>query len=393
MNINVINQTTTEFTTIAFVARQLQQMVEDAFTDNWLQICQVQRTQYFHLKTIASGTGAIIALRSILQMENITAEMRGDIIHVWPCIDITDYELRKESSCYDSIPISFKLNNHTVNNAFLKATHLRAVVYDDIPLSCNRIRESYFKTVREEFVEWNGKRIRKIDLHVTDISMALTFKHHESFHLNSANVYDDKNQILDHLIDLTELSSTVRAITKLLTMSSSESEIDIESLKRIARHLGNSTENLFDSVLHSLGRLLPPRWVVYLAFAICISIVIGLVALAIFLRCRSKVSWIVPHQTKEESQRSQLGTELGEINATVNTVSTLSEVDVLTDQIVRPDNEVSEIHTVQQQTATNSTSPLTQITTENKTDNTKPRKSSHPTVMRFQQLLKQDELN
>jgi hypothetical protein len=262
-SIKTVNKTTTEYATIAYVARYLQQIMNEMFEDAWMQICNIQRTQYFHLKTIASGNGAIIALRSLLQVENITAEIRGDVIYVWPCIEIREYELRDVVSCYENIPILFMLNNHTVNNAFLRANHLREITYIDEPQACKHVRSSYLKTSDNTFVEWNGKTLKPVELHVTDVSMALTFKQHESFHLNAADVYDEKNQILDHLIDLTELSSTVRAISKLLTMSAGQSEFDAESLAQIAHQLGNSTGSLLDSVFHAVGSLLPPTWVIY----------------------------------------------------------------------------------------------------------------------------------
>ena len=68
--------------------------------------------QYYHLKNIASGPGVIVAVRTLLQVDNITAELRGDLLFISPCIKVIEYKLRQEDKCYDSIPIQFDINGH-----------------------------------------------------------------------------------------------------------------------------------------------------------------------------------------------------------------------------------------------------------------------------------------
>ena len=91
-----VYRTSNEFLTMSYVSQQLQEMLENKFESNWLAICNVRRSQYYEMKNMAASAPTLI-VRSLLQNENIIAELRGDVITVYPCVQITDYYFRNET--------------------------------------------------------------------------------------------------------------------------------------------------------------------------------------------------------------------------------------------------------------------------------------------------------
>ena len=85
-------------------------------------------------------------MRTILRIEDIIANLRGDLLFIWPCTIITNYTIRRETDCHENISISFELNGHLVNNALLRAANTREITYNDFPQQCDRIHISYFKS-------------------------------------------------------------------------------------------------------------------------------------------------------------------------------------------------------------------------------------------------------
>ena len=109
-----------------------------------------------------------------------------------PCTLIPTYYFRNETECFNSILIYFELNNHNVTNAFLKNINLKEITYYEVHIACNLIKVSYFKTLNNNYLHWNGKELQHLQankLHVVSLPLVLTFARHDEFHLNSDKKY------------------------------------------------------------------------------------------------------------------------------------------------------------------------------------------------------------
>ena len=123
---------------MSYISQHLQDIIERNFELNWVCLYVIVRSLYFEMQSFAATSSSMV-IRSLLQRDNITAQLRGDILFVSPCTLIPIYYFRNETKCYNSIPIYFELNNHNVTNAFLKNNNLREITYDEVHIACNLI--------------------------------------------------------------------------------------------------------------------------------------------------------------------------------------------------------------------------------------------------------------
>ena len=370
---STVDKSTTFLTTISYVERYLEYLVQDSFTKAWINICNIQKSRYYHLKSITPGSGTTIAMRTILQTEDIIADLRGDLLFIWPCTIITNYTIRTETDCHENIPISFELNGHLVNNAFLHATNTREITYNDLPQQCDRIHISYFKS-QSDYVQWNGKHLTNITLHVTDISMAVQFKDHEHFHLTASKIYDENTEAIDHLLDLTQLSNKVDALTQLLTLSTNDGTFDPETVKSLASQLGQTTHKVINSTFSFINNLLPPRWLIYLCIIIILVLIFGSFALSIFFRLKPQTLTINKPTSTTDTDPVQ--------NTTRNTEQACIEIE----------NEISHTQTDRpnaiKKQQTNLLEYQQKITSA--TNRPKTKQPLHPLVISFRELLAQE---
>ena len=104
---------------MSYISQYLQDIIEHNFEVNWIATCYIMRSQYFEMQTLASTSSSVVT-RTSLQMNNMSAQLRDDILFISPCTIISTYYLRKESKNDNSIPVYFELNNHNVTDAFLR---------------------------------------------------------------------------------------------------------------------------------------------------------------------------------------------------------------------------------------------------------------------------------
>ena len=75
-------------------------------------------------------------MRSLLQTNNIIANITDDVIQITSCFAINTYTWHKELVCYSHIPISFKINSHTINGE-LTNNNLREIIYHSMTVPCD----------------------------------------------------------------------------------------------------------------------------------------------------------------------------------------------------------------------------------------------------------------
>lgn len=196
-----LDKSSNTFLTMNYVTSELQELIQDRFEQAWLQNCYTRLNMYHTYNTLASTSSSLV-IRSLLHSNHITAHLRGDILFASPCTPVKLYYLRTVNKCYVNIPIQFILNNHTVNNAFLKSNNLREITYNDLPTACNQISTSYFRATNGSYLKWDGKSIQILPtdhLHVTTLSLAITFSKIDNFHLNYDKMFDENENTIDHV--------------------------------------------------------------------------------------------------------------------------------------------------------------------------------------------------
>jgi hypothetical protein len=140
-----LNKTTTEFATIAFVERSLEQTIQNLFTSNFLNICNIQRSRYHYLRSLAIQNPTLAA-KALLQTQHVTARLTGQYLTVWQCIRTDQYELRFNTpdvdACYEDIPITYTLNN-VKHDAFLTTSDF-IIVPRSYPKKCSSTPSTTF---------------------------------------------------------------------------------------------------------------------------------------------------------------------------------------------------------------------------------------------------------
>ena len=197
-------------------------------------IYNLQRANYYQIKHLAAGNQTIIAMRSLLQTDNIVADIKGDVIQITTCLSIDKYYWRKDSACYNHIPISFEINNHTING-FLSNNNLREIIYHSIPIPCDRITESYYKINNNSSLRWRGNDFENAaTLTVKHLDVAIAFKNTDDFHLYYDKVFDENKALVAQLMDLEGISTKIKAMTDLLMIMTTDTDVSLEQIKNIA---------------------------------------------------------------------------------------------------------------------------------------------------------------
>ena len=281
--LRIAYQSSNEFLTMSYISQHLQDIIEHNFELNWVSICNIVRSQYFEMQSLAATSSSMV-IRSLLQRDNITAQLRGDVLFVSPCTPILTYYFRNTTKCYNSIPIYFELNNHNVTNAFLKNNNLREITYDEVHIACNLIKVSYFKTLNNDYLQWNGKGLQHLQankLHVVSLPLALTFARHDAFHLNADKIFDENADTIEHILDLDALSNKIHALNTLFSAVTSNTELDVESIKTIAGNLGTSVNDVIQITANSLSKFVPSARTLYIFFTMCVIVTITLLLIII----------------------------------------------------------------------------------------------------------------
>lgn len=258
--------------------------------------------------TNLAATFGPLVIRSLLHSGDVTAQLRGDILFTYPCTTISNYQFRPTNKCYTNIPISFELNNHTVNNAFLKTDNLREIVYNDSPVSCKTVRASYFRTTNKTYMKWNGESLESLDhdhLHVTTLSLAIAFSKSQEFHLNNDKIFDETTNTLDNMLDLNSLATQVQSLHTLVSAISSNTNLDVETAKSIASNLGAKTSDVLAMTASTLSSILPSSHAVYVVIVLCIILAAAILALFIFVHIRGTQVSVLAQPAIDRSPRSE----------------------------------------------------------------------------------------
>ena len=250
--LQIAYQTSNLFLTVAYVSQHLQDIIHTRCLENWLTICNLQSANYYQIKHLAAGNQAIIAMRSLLQTDNILADIKGDVIQITSCLSIDKYYWRKESACYNHIPISFEINNHTING-FLSNNNLREITYHSIPIPCDRITESYYKINNKSYLHWRGNDFENAaTLAATHLDVAIAFKNTDDFHLYYDKVFDENKALVAQLMDLEGISTKIKALTDLLTIMTTDTDVCLEQIKNIAAELGTETKHIISTTANTI---------------------------------------------------------------------------------------------------------------------------------------------
>ena len=300
--LQIAYQTSNLFLTVAYVSQHLQDIIHTRFLENWLTICNLQRANYYQIKHLAAGNQAIIAMRSLLQTDNIVADIKGDVIQITSCLSIDKYYWRKDSACYNHIPISFEINNHTING-FLSNNNLREIIYHSIPIPCDRITESYYKINNNSYLRWRGNDFENAaTLTVTHLDVAIAFKNTDDFHLYYDKVFDENKALVAQLMDLEGISTKIKAMTDLLTIMTTNTDVSLEQIKNIAAELGTETKHIISTTANNIKSWLPSTHKIFIMFIIIIIVLSILTIIAILIKCRRPQIKI---DLKNESQQNE----------------------------------------------------------------------------------------
>ena len=204
--------------------------------------------------------------------------------------------------------------------------------------------------------------------------MAVQFKDHEHFHLTASKIYDENTEAIDHLLDLTQLSNKVDALTQLLTLSTNDGTFDPETVKSLASQLGQTTHKVINSTFSFINNLLPPRWLIYLCIIIILVLIFGSFALSIFFRLKPQTLTINKPTSTTDTDPVQ--------NTTRNTEQACIEIE----------NEISQTQTDRpnaiKKQQTNLLEYQQKITSA--TNRPKTKQPLHPLVISFRELLAQE---
>ena len=250
--LQIAYQTSNLNVTVAYVSQHLQDIIHTRFLKNWLTICNLKRANYYQIKHLAAGNQAIIAMRSLLQTDNIVAGIKGDVIQITSCLSIDKFYWRKDSTCYNHIPISFEINNHT-NYGFLSNNNLREIIYHSISISCDRITEGYYKINNNSYLRWRGNDFENAaTLTVTHLDVAIPFKNTDDFHLYYDKVFDENKALVTQLMDLEGISTKIKAMIDLLTIMTIDTDVSLQQIKNIAADLGTKTRHIISTTANTI---------------------------------------------------------------------------------------------------------------------------------------------
>lgn len=79
----------------------------------------------------------------------------------------------------------------------------------------------------------------------------------------------------------------VQALNTLISALSSTDNLDVETAKQIATHIGKSTSEVLEMTANSIKSILPSYRTIYIIIGVSIAFVVALVALFVYLRTRS----------------------------------------------------------------------------------------------------------
>jgi len=274
-----INKTTTELATVAYVEKYLENLIQVSFQTSYIQICNIQRSRYHFLRTLAI-TQPTLAARALLQTSHISARLAGQYFMIWNCLEISDYQLRIVSECYEEIPILYRINGHQYE-AFLSLNDLE-IMPKARPKKCNLITPQYAGITSTHV--WDGRNLTYIKLHTTDIILLSAMPKLTNYHLQlyASKIHDPYKDHIDRLTRLLDVERSIQALARLFEMTATDVDISPEDIRDLAASAGINSVNFVKSALKStLNALLPSSaW-----FYLLLTTVVIITALVIWGMC------------------------------------------------------------------------------------------------------------
>ena len=262
---SMLNKTTTELASLAFIEKYLEDLIVKQFTHSWLSICHIQRSRHYFLRTL-SVIQPTLAARTLLEKRHITAKLSGDFLNVWQCQEIPKYTLKQSSNCYTHIPIHYELHNHT-HDVFLSTTECE-IVSQAFPVPCATANVQYLQGTHGHTYKWDGMNITPITLHSSDIILLTAFPKRKKIQLQLSLI--DKPQLddLENLIQLQEVQSSVQALSKFFEIITiGEEHIDPQKVKDLGINAGIGSVAFVKMLLrNTIGAFLPSSWLIYTMF-------------------------------------------------------------------------------------------------------------------------------
>ena len=72
--LRIAYQSSNEFVTLSYISQHLQDIMEHNFELIWVSICNLVRSQYFEMQSLAATSSSMV-IRSLLQRDNISAQL------------------------------------------------------------------------------------------------------------------------------------------------------------------------------------------------------------------------------------------------------------------------------------------------------------------------------
>ena len=127
--------------------------------------------------------------------------------------------------------------------------------------------------------------VKIVDLHVNDIVLMTAYPKSREFHLMTSKIMDPHQEQFDSLTRLLDVENSIRALTKLLELTTTAVDIDSAELKYLAQSAGIGSVNFAQSILSKTVNLFaPPKWLIILYMVILI-IILSLIIICCFPNC------------------------------------------------------------------------------------------------------------
>jgi hypothetical protein len=270
------NKTTNDVALMQFVSVHLEELAYRLFSQNWMSICQIQRSRYHFLKTLAL-IQPTLAIRAALNNQHIVAKSSGHFLSVWNCIDIYEYEqISVNDKCYEEVPIVYKYNGHN-KKAFLRLAD-QEIVHVGTVRDCSRFPAQYVLMHGNENHLWNGRNFSIVELTSHDVVFTDNYPARRDFYLTAAKVHDPHEDQFNRLTQLLDVDNAVRSLVKLFEITATDADVNMQQLAELATAAGMDSAKFVQATLSRVAKMFyPPSWLIVLIVMIIATIIIAIV--------------------------------------------------------------------------------------------------------------------
>jgi hypothetical protein len=296
LNLETANSSTTLLATTEYVKQFLVELNVKLFVQTWLQICAMQTSRYHMFRAMQSTNPTVVA-RTLLQKDNIIAKQVGDgILHVWECAQISEYFLRNVDSCYNGIPISYTLNNHTID-AFIDIPS-RSITHRASKSKCSSISTQYIMGYNfTKILVWDGRVLKPASMSPQIVDLSVPIPVIQNIHITQGKINDPYHEAIESLAAAQQTSQNMNNVIKLLNAQLAGIDgADSRAVAVAAEETGVHVDNFFSSLAHGLEGLLPSPWIIILVLISAIMLFLAILVLS--KKCGDKSHHITPNNDR-----------------------------------------------------------------------------------------------